>query len=126
MVANVRGIQVMSVAAAVVLVGYVVGGVVGADLGSATTIVRIVVLAAAAIVAVMTFQAFSHGSTPHTLSAMIVGLLGGASLASTITTAKGDAVYGSDPLALVGTVAIVAAVTIAHIGQTRAPKEDAR
>lgn len=117
-----RGIQVMSAAAAVVLGAYVVVGIAGVDLGSAATIVRIVVLAAAALVAVIAFQAFSHRNTPHTLSAMIVGLLGGASLASTVTTAKGDALYGSDPMALVGTVAIVAAVTIAQIGQSRTPK----
>jgi hypothetical protein len=50
---------------------------------------------------------------------MILGLLGGASLASTITTATSDELYGSKPMALVGTVAVVAAVTIAQIGQTR-------
>lgn len=124
--ANVRGIQVMSGAAAVVLVAYVVGGVADVDLGSAASIVRIVVLVAAAAVAVIAFQAFSHASTPHTISAMIVALLGGASLASTITTATGDDLYGSAPMALVGTIAVAAAVTISQIGQTRSPKEDAR
>lgn len=121
-----REIHIMSGAAAVVLVGYVVGGIAGADLGSATTIVRFVVLAAAALVAVFAFRMFSDRATPHSVSAMIVGLLGGASLASTITTAKGDALFGSDPMALVGTVAIVAAVTIAQIGQTRTSKTSPR
>jgi hypothetical protein len=121
----VLGIKIMSVAAAVVLVAYVVGGVADADLGSSATLVRVLVVVAAVVVAIATFQAFSHHATPHTISAMIVGLLGGASLASTVTTAKGHDLYGSEPMALVGTVAVVAAVTIAQIGQTRT-KEDAR
>ena len=116
---SVRGIRIMSVAAAVVLVVYVIGGVADADLGSSASVARIVVLVAAAVVAVVAFQSFSHGSTPHTLSAMIVALLGGASLASTVSTAKGEELYGSAPMALVGTLAVVAAVTIAQIGQTR-------
>jgi peptidoglycan/LPS O-acetylase OafA/YrhL len=115
----------MSVAAAVVLVAYVVGGIADADLGSSAATVRIVVLAAAAVVAVVAFQSFSHDSTPHTISAMIVALLGGACLASAVTTGKGHDLYGSTPMAFVGTLAVVAAVTIAQIGQTRR-KEAAR
>jgi len=117
--ASVRSIQIMSVSAAVVLMGYVVGGIADADLGSVTVTIRIAVLVAAALVAVLTFQAWSHASTSHSLSAMIVGLLGGASLASAVTTATGHELYGSGPMALVGTLAVVAAVTIAQIGQTR-------
>lgn len=121
------GIRIMSLAAAVVLVAYVVVAIADADLGSSATVVRVAVLAAAAVVAVVAFQSWSHGSTPHTLSAMIVGLLGGASLASSITTATGEALYGSEPLALVGTLAVVAAATIAQIGQSRTTtKEGAR
>jgi hypothetical protein len=118
-VTNVQGIRVMSGAAAVVLVAYVVGGIADADLGSSAGLARIVVLVASAIVAIVAFQSWSHGSTAHTLSAMVLGLLGGASLASTVTTAaKGD-LYGSEPMALVGTLAVVAAVSVAQIGQTR-------
>ncbi|WP_157432401.1 hypothetical protein [Aeromicrobium sp. Root472D3] len=116
---GVRGIRIMSVAAAVVLVAYVVGGLAGADLGSALGLAKIVVVVAAVVVAALAFQGWSHSSTPHTLSAMVVALLGGASLASTVSTAGGDDLYGSDPMALVGTVAVVAAVTIVQIGQTR-------
>jgi peptidoglycan/LPS O-acetylase OafA/YrhL len=118
-VTNVRGIRIMSAAATVVLVAYVVGAIADADLGSSAGFVRIGVLVAAVVVAVIAFQAWSHHNTPHTLSAMIVGLLGGACLASTITTATGDDLYGSGPMALVGTLAVVAAVTIGQIGQTR-------
>jgi hypothetical protein len=122
---SVTGIRLMSAAAAVVLVAYVVSGLADADLGSSVTVIRIVVLAAAAIVAVVAYAGWSHGSTVHSVSAMVLGLLGGASLASTVTTAaKGD-LYGSEPMALVGTLAIVAAVTVAQIGQTRT-KESAR
>jgi peptidoglycan/LPS O-acetylase OafA/YrhL len=124
-VTNVLGIKIMSVAAAVVLVAYVVGGLADADLGSSAGIVRIVVVIAAVLVAIVTYQHWSHGSTPHTLSAMIVGLLGGASLASAVSTATGHDLYGSQPMALVGTVAVVAAVTIGQIGHTRT-KEDVR
>jgi hypothetical protein len=118
-VTNVQGIRIMSVAAAVALAGYVIGGLAGADLGSALGLAKIAVVVAAVVVAALTFQGWSHASTPHSLSAMIVALLGGASLASTVTTARGDDLYGSDPMALVGTVAVVAAVTIAQIGRTR-------
>ena len=116
---NVRGIRIMSVAGAVVLAAYVVGGLLGVDLGSALGLVKIVVVIAAVVVAALAFQGWSHTNDTHSLSAMIVALLGGASLASTVSTATGDDLYGSDPMALVGTVAVVAAVTIAQIGQTR-------
>lgn len=116
---NVQGIRTMSVAAAVVLAAYVVGGLLDADLGSALGFVKIGVVVAAVVVAGLAFQSWSHDSSPHTLSAMIVSLLGGASTASTISTARGDDLYGSDPMALIGTLAVVAAVTIAQIGQTR-------
>jgi hypothetical protein len=115
----VLGIKIMSVAAAVVLVAYVVGGVADADFGSSAGLVRILVVVAAVVVAIVTYQAWSHGSTPHTISAMVVGLLGGASLASAVSTAIDHDLYGSEAMALVGTVAVVAAVTIAQIGQTR-------
>jgi hypothetical protein len=118
-VTSVQGIRIMSVAAAVVLAVYVIAGIAGADLGSARGLVKIAVVVAAVVVAALAFQGWSHHSTPHTLSAMVVALLGGASLASTVTTARGDDLYGSDPMALVGTVAVVAAVTIVQIGQTR-------
>jgi hypothetical protein len=121
----VLGIRIVSLAAAVVLVAYVVASVADADLGGSATAVRVVVLAAAAVVAVVGFQSWSHRSTPHTLSAMVIGLLGGASLASSITTSSGDALYGSEPMALVGTLAIVAAATIAQIGQTRTNAQEA-
>ena len=109
----------MSLAGVVVLAAYVVGGLVGADLGSALGFVKIALVVAAVLVAALAFQSWSHDSNPHSLSAMVVALLGGASLASTVTTATGDDLYGSDPMALVGTVAVVAAVTISQIGQTR-------
>lgn len=119
---TVQGIRVMSVAGAVVLAAYVVGGLAGVDLGSALTYVKIVVVVAAIVVAGLAFQGWSHTSTAHALSAMVVALLGGASLASTVSTATGDDLYGSDPMALVGTLAVVAAVTIAQIGQTSAQR----
>lgn len=109
----------MSAAAAVVLIAYVVAGLADADLGSSAGYVRIAVVVAAVVVAIVAYSTWSHGNTPHTLSAMVLGLLGGASLASTVSTAKTGDLYGSDPMALVGTVAIVAAVTVAQIGQTR-------
>lgn len=116
---NVQGIRLMSIAAAAVLAAWVIGGLAGVDLGPALGFVKIGAVVAAVVVAALSFQGWSHHSDPHTLSAMIVALLGGASLASTVSTARGDDLYGSDPMALVGTLAVVAAVTIAQIGQTR-------
>jgi hypothetical protein len=119
-VMSVLGIRVMSVAAAIVLVAYVVIELAGADPGSSAVALRVVVLAAAVVVAAIAFQSWQHGNTLHTASAVVLGLLGGASLASTVTTAEKGELYGSDPMALVGTLAVVAAVTVAQIGQTRA------
>lgn len=113
-----RGTTVMSLAAALVIAGYVVGDVADVDLGSSAVLARVVVLAAAAVVAVIAFQTFSHASTPHTVSAMVCGLLGGACVASSVTTATGGHLHGSAPMALVGTVAVVAAVTITHVGRS--------
>jgi hypothetical protein len=122
----------MSIAGVVVLAAYVVVDLADVDLGSALGVVKIAVVVAAVVVAALAFQGWSHASTAHSLSAMVVALLGGASLASSVTTATGGELYGSEPMALVGTLAVVAAVTIAQIGQTRAgrtrtdPKEGAR
>lgn len=119
-----RGITTMSVGGAVVLAGYVLGGVADVDLGSALGGAKLLVIAAAVLVAALAFQLWSHHSAAPTLCAMALGLLGGASLASSITTARGSQLYASDTMALIGTVSVVAAVTLAQVTDTRSGPRD--
>ena len=102
-----------------VLVAYVIGGIADADLELGGRLRAHRWWSSPRRRGDRDLQAWSHGNTPHTLSAMVLGLLGGASLGVDRPTAKGGDLYGSEPMALVGTLAIVAAVTVAQIGQTR-------
>lgn len=118
-----RNFIVMAVAEAVVLVVYILAQLAEVDFGSSATVVQVVVVVAAAVVAVLAYQAWSHRSSLHTICAMLLGLLGGASLVSSVTTAKGDDIYGSAPMALVGTVAVVAAVAVTLVAMSREGQE---
>lgn len=106
-------------AAVVVLVMYVLGQMAELDFGSAATAAQILTVIAAGIVAVMAYNRWSHRNTLHTICAMLLGLLGGASLVSSVTTAKGDAIYGSAAMALVGTAAVLASVAVTLVANSR-------
>lgn len=118
-----RNFIVMAVAEAVVLVVYILAQLAEVDFGSAATAVKVVVMGAAAVVAVLAYQAWSHQNSLHTICAMLLGLLGGASLFSSVTTAKGNEIYGSAPMALVGTAAVVAAVAVTLVAMSREGQE---
>ncbi|NRQ48771.1 hypothetical protein [Aeromicrobium stalagmiti] len=122
---NARTFVVTGVAEGVVVAIYVLDRFADLDLGSIATILRIVLVVAAAVVAVVAYHAWSQRSSVHTICAMLLGLLGGASLVSAVSTAKGDEVYGSGAMALVGTVAVMLAVVVGQIAATR-PQEDVR
>lgn len=115
----------MAVAEVVVLLVFVLAQLAEVDFGSAATMVKILLVVAAGTVAVIAYQAWSHSSTLHTICAMLLGLVGGASLVSSVTTAKGDDIYGSAPMALVGTAAIVATVAVTLVAKSR-EGQDAR
>lgn len=118
-----RSFIVMAVAEAVVLVVYVLAQLADVDFGGAATSVKIAVVVAAAVVAVMAYQAWSHRNSLHTICAMLLGLLGGASLVSSVTTAEGNQIYGSAPMALVGTAAVVATVAVSLVAMSREGQE---
>lgn len=114
-----RSFMLMMVAEAVALVVYVLAQLAEVDFGSAATAVRIVVVVAAAVVAIVAYQAWSHRNTLHSICAMLLGLVGGASLVSAVSTAEGDDIYGSSAMALIGTAAIVATVAVTLVGNSR-------
>lgn len=118
-----RSVIVMAVAEGVVLLAYVLAQLAEVDFGSAATAVRVAVIAAAAVVAIVAYQTWSHHSSLHTICAMLLSLLGGASLVSSVTTAAGNEIYGSAPMALVGTAAVVAAVAVTLVGMSRERQE---
>lgn len=112
----------MMIAEVVAVVVYVVDRT-DIDVSDWTTGLRIALVAAAALVAIATYATWSHRNTVHTLCAMLLGLLGGAALVAAVSTGGGDEVYGSGPMALVGTLAIVAAVVVSQIASSRLKEE---
>lgn len=123
---NVQRFAMLGVAEAIVLVACVLDLYTSADLSSAAVLLRVLVALAAVVVAGVTYHRWSQGATRHTTASMVLGLLGGASLVSSVATASGDRVFGSDPMALVGTVAIVAAVAITQVGLAQAHSHDSQ
>ncbi len=114
-----RSFMIMAVAEGVALAVYVLAQLAEIDFGSAAIAAQIAVVVAAAVVAIVAFQAWSHRNTPHTICAMLLGLIGGASLVSSVFTSQGDDIYGSAPMALLGTMALVATVAVTIVGASR-------
>lgn len=108
------------IAEAVVVLVYVIDSVrTAGELADWTTGLRIALVVAALVVAVITYAAWSHRNTVHTICAMLLGLLGGAALVAAVSTGGSGEVYGSAPMALVGTLATVAAVVVSQIAMSR-------
>ncbi|MEG9227325.1 hypothetical protein [Aeromicrobium sp. Sec7.5] len=79
--------------------------------------VRLVLLLAAAVIAGIAFQVWSTGlpQAPRPLAAMITSLIGGASLASAVTSGGDDTVFGSGALGAVSLVALAFGVIVLNI-----------
>ncbi len=82
---------------------------------------RILVVAAAAAVAFVVYHAWSVAAerTPLVNAAMGAGLVGGAALASSVTTAAEGRLLGSGLLATLGVAAVVAAVVCHQIAAVK-------
>ncbi|TGN30818.1 hypothetical protein [Aeromicrobium chenweiae] len=117
---NARAMAALVIAEAVVVLVYVIDSVrTAGELADWTTGLRIALVVAALVVAVITYAAWSHRNTVHTICAMLLGLLGGAALVAAVSTGGSGEVYGSAPMALVGTLATVAAVVVSQIAMSR-------
>ena len=78
---------------------------------------RILVLVAAVVIAGIAYQRWSAGEfqAPRPLGAMIASLIGGASLASAVTSAPDGTVMGTGALAGVAVVALAFGVIVMDI-----------
>lgn len=78
---------------------------------------RLVLLLAAAVIAGIAFQVWSTGlpQAPRPLAAMITSLIGGASLASAVTSGGDDMVFGSGALGAMSLVALAFGVIVLNI-----------
>ena len=85
--------------------------------GDAVWPLRLVLLLAAVVVAGIAFHTWSTGlpQAPRPLAAMITSLIGGASLASAVTSGGDDTVFGSGALAAVSLVALAFGVIVLNI-----------
>lgn len=84
---------------------------------------RLLLVVAAFAVAVAVYVAWSRVAAPDRTTLVHVaaagGLLGGAAVASAVTTADAGRLLGSTPLATFGTIAIVVAVVAHQIAAAR-------
>lgn len=78
---------------------------------------RLVLLLAAVVIAGIAFQTWSTGvpQAPRPLAAMITSLVGGASLASAVTSGNDDMVFGGAALGAVSLVALAFGVIVLNI-----------
>lgn len=103
-----------------VIVGtYVLVQFTDADLSSASTVLKVLLVAGAVLIAGSSYQSWSAAPTSVSLLAMLLGLLGGATLASTVVSAHEAEVYASGSMAAIGTFGLVASVAFAQIGLAR-------
>ncbi|MCW2830940.1 MAG: hypothetical protein JWP31_1632 [Aeromicrobium sp.] len=109
----------MSVCEVYVVAIYVLVRFADTDLGSSAGVWRVLLVVAAACVAGVSYHLWSTGPTTRTTCAMVLGLLGGAALASTVISADDERIYSSAALAAVGTAGVVAAVVITQISHAR-------
>lgn len=109
---------IVSAALAVLAVVYTLDQVLTIEWPSgAVWPLRLVLLLAAVVVAGIAFHAWSSGApqAPRPLAAMITSLIGGASLASAVTSGGDDTVFGSGTLGAVSLVALAFGVIVLNI-----------
>lgn len=114
-----RWFLALAVSEMYVLAVYVLARFTDTDLTSISGVLRVLLVAAAALVAVVAYQAWSKGPTTQTTCAMVTGLLGGAALASTVVSAAEEQIYSSATLAALGTAGVVVTVAIAQVAIAR-------
>jgi hypothetical protein len=79
--------------------------------------VRLVLLLCAVVIAGIAYHRWSVGDSraPQPIAAMVTALIGGASLASTVTSAPDGQIYGSGLLAAVSVVGLTFAVAVLNL-----------
>jgi uncharacterized membrane protein len=104
-----------------VIVGtYVVDQLTGVDLSSNTkTVLKVLLVVGAVMIAGSAYRTWSSTPTSVNLLATLLGLMAGATLASTVVTANDVQIYRSGLLATLGTIGLVAAVAFAQVGMAR-------
>ncbi len=110
--------RIMTVAMAVVAVVFFLDQVLEIDWPEgALWPLRIVLLLAAVVVAGIAYAGWSGGepAAPRPLVAMITSLIGGACLASAVTSADDGTVFGSGALGAVAVVAIAFGVIVFNL-----------
>ncbi|WP_229054321.1 hypothetical protein [Aeromicrobium sp. Leaf350] len=110
--------RVLVVALLVVAVGFLLDQVLEIDWPEgALWPIRIVLLVAAVAVAGIAYAGWSSGepAAPRPLVAMITSLIGGACLASAVTSAEDGTVFGSGALGAVAVVAIAFGVIVFNL-----------
>ncbi|MDX6277102.1 MAG: hypothetical protein QOJ72_1230 [Nocardioidaceae bacterium] len=104
-----------------VIVGsYVVDRFTDVDLSSDTmTVLKVLIVVGAALIAGSAYRTWSATPTSVNLLATLLGLMAGATLASTVVTANDVQIYRSGLLGTLGTIGLVAAVAFAQVGMAR-------
>lgn len=84
---------------------------------------RVIVVVAAVVVAGICYQAWATATaeqrTPLVHAAAGASLIGGAAIASAVTTAEAGRIFGTSALATLGTAALVAAVVCHQMSAAR-------
>jgi peptidoglycan/LPS O-acetylase OafA/YrhL len=114
-----RWFVALGVGELVIVVTYVLDRFTDADLSSASTLLKLLLVVGAALIAGSAYHSWSATPTSTSLLAMLLGLLGGAALASTVVSAHTSEIYASATMATIGTIGLVASVAFAQIGLTR-------
>ncbi len=84
---------------------------------------RVLVVALAVVIAAVCFQVWStRERTPLVNAAAGASLLGGAAVASAVTTATDGDLFGSGPLSTLGVAALVAAVVCHQLATVQRPR----
>jgi peptidoglycan/LPS O-acetylase OafA/YrhL len=104
-----------------VIVGtYVIDRFTDVDLSTdARSTLKVLLIVGAVLIAGSAYRTWSGAPTSVNLLATLLGLMGGATLASTVVTANDVQIYRSGVLATLGTIGLVAAVAFAQVGLAR-------
>ena len=114
-----RWFVALGVGELVIVATYVFDRFTDADLSSASTLLKVLLIVGAVLIAGSSYHSWSAAPTSASLLAMLFGLLGGATLASAVVSAKDGQVYANATMATIGTVGLVASVAFAQIGLAR-------
>jgi peptidoglycan/LPS O-acetylase OafA/YrhL len=115
-----RWLLVLGLGELVIVGTYVVDRFTDVDLSSGTkTVLKVLLVVGAVMIAGSAYRTWSAAPSSVNLLATLLGLMAGATLASTVVTANDVQIYRSGVLATLGTIGLVAAVAFAQVGMVR-------